>query len=673
MIRPTIMTAAVALLLAGASVLAPEHAGAQSESDPSPEDVASPEAIVAAAYEAIARRPGENFNWQAGLYLPSARLIPNTEQTGGEFRVLSPEEFRQWVEAYYAEHAPIGGPDDKGFQEVQIHSVVERYGDIAHVMSTYQKHYWGSDEILGRGINSFQLVYKDGRWWIAGIIWDEENGAGPIPPEYLPSSGSSSSWSSFKESAQRFRSLLTDEDYAAARAMMAPDARRWWESREGEGETWAIGPAARGPWASWDEHFGSQGTEVEWAEGEGWSSVIVSETNDYYRLLERGAQLNKVTYHFDENGLIDGLVIGSTDERHMGLTTEFLAWTREHHPEEISELMPGGEIDPAADHPQRMRRLLNLWREATNREPVGSSANTTFDREPEPFPEAEQLLIADREFAQASATQGAEAWADNWDEAGVWYAGDALVVGPGEVRRGVASIVDRLRWMPVTSGMLWPDSLGFTVGRWWMLPETAGARVDTSRYLTVWRRVDEGWKVALDLSLPLMGEAEQVRDFDFWLGDWQLGQRIWSGKDDAFEPYEARSQVRAVEGGGALLESFEGEVRFFWAGMDEPRRIRGASVRVYEPTENQWRIFWIDTLERNFGPPFKGAFSAGSGEFLRVDPVGGAPPTRIRFLPLSETRVDWDLAIRPPEAAGWQSLWSIEFKRRLRTGGAGSR
>jgi hypothetical protein len=188
------MIAITALLAAAAALLAPARAGAQSEAAPRPEDVASPEAIVAAAYEAIQRRPGESFDWDrvTSLFLPSARLIPNTEQTGGEFLVLSPAEFRQWVEAYYTENAPIGGPDDMGLQEEQIHAVVERYGDIAHVMSTYQKRFWGAEEILGRGINSFQLVYNDGRWWITGIVWDEEDGAGPIPADYLPPSGAGS-------------------------------------------------------------------------------------------------------------------------------------------------------------------------------------------------------------------------------------------------------------------------------------------------------------------------------------------------------------------------------------------------------------------------------------------------------------------------------------------------
>ena len=179
----TAILTAIVLLLAASST-----AAAQAGAFLRPEDVASPEAIVAASYEAVSRRPGENFDWARliSLFLPSARLIPNTEQTGGEFRVMTAEEFRRWVDEWYAENAPIGGPDDKGFQEEQIHAVVHRYGDIAHVLSTYQKRFWGAQEILGRGINSFQLVHHDGRWWIAGIVWDEESGAGPIPAEYLP-------------------------------------------------------------------------------------------------------------------------------------------------------------------------------------------------------------------------------------------------------------------------------------------------------------------------------------------------------------------------------------------------------------------------------------------------------------------------------------------------------
>ena len=153
-----------------------------------PADVITPEAVVKAAYEAIQRAPGQPFDWDRfrSLFLPNAILIPNAEQTGGQSRVMGVEDFVRFVEDWYAENAPIGSEKDQGFQEEEVARTIGRYGDIAQVMSTYQKHLWESDEILGSGINSYQLVQKDNRWWIVSLIWDEDYAAGPLPPEYRP-------------------------------------------------------------------------------------------------------------------------------------------------------------------------------------------------------------------------------------------------------------------------------------------------------------------------------------------------------------------------------------------------------------------------------------------------------------------------------------------------------
>ncbi len=43
-----------------------------------------------------------------------------------------------------ASHTVGGGENDRGFQEEEIARRVVRYGDVAHVLSTYQKHYWGA-------------------------------------------------------------------------------------------------------------------------------------------------------------------------------------------------------------------------------------------------------------------------------------------------------------------------------------------------------------------------------------------------------------------------------------------------------------------------------------------------------------------------------------------------
>lgn len=128
-----------------AILVAPSVTSGQSL-DPLPEDVRSIEAIVAATYEAISHAPGRHFQWDRWrtLFLPRAILVPNAEQTNGELRVMSVDDFIAWIDGRFAENAPIGGPDDKGFVEAEIHASVQRYGDIAHVMSTYERRYWGA-------------------------------------------------------------------------------------------------------------------------------------------------------------------------------------------------------------------------------------------------------------------------------------------------------------------------------------------------------------------------------------------------------------------------------------------------------------------------------------------------------------------------------------------------
>jgi hypothetical protein len=150
------------------------------------EDVASPEAVVRATYDAISRAPGAPFQWERfrSLFLPEARLIPNTEQTGGRFTVHTVDSFISWIDEGWKR--VIGTPQDRGFAESHVAGITEQFGDVAHVFSTYEKHIWNDKNVLGRGINSIQLVKKDGRWWISSIAWDEEPAAGQVPAKYLP-------------------------------------------------------------------------------------------------------------------------------------------------------------------------------------------------------------------------------------------------------------------------------------------------------------------------------------------------------------------------------------------------------------------------------------------------------------------------------------------------------
>lgn len=172
------------------------------------------------------------------------------------------------------------------------------------------------------------------------------------------------------ERAMEFRSLTEAGDWDRARAMAVEQPRRWWGTRSGEGEPWVIGPNS-GPWSRWDQYFGSEKEILDWVEEKDSVTAVIREINDYYRLVERGPMTNEVTWFFDDAGKVEGMLVRGVGERPMGRTDEFVAWVRSHHPEELDVLMPDGEIDPTADHPERFRRLLTEWRAAAGLPPIG--------------------------------------------------------------------------------------------------------------------------------------------------------------------------------------------------------------------------------------------------------------------------------------------------------------
>lgn len=145
-------------------------------------DVASVDAIIAAMYGLISGRPGErDWNRLRHLYLPGARMIPTGKRPNGDdgLRVLDIEQYIASVRDYF---------EANGFFEIEIARRVERYGHLVHAMSTYEsRHAIDDAEPFVRGINSIQLLERDGRWWVVTVFWDNENAANPIPTRYLES------------------------------------------------------------------------------------------------------------------------------------------------------------------------------------------------------------------------------------------------------------------------------------------------------------------------------------------------------------------------------------------------------------------------------------------------------------------------------------------------------
>ena len=169
---------------AGSAQEAPAAAPAPAPVAANPADVASVDAIMTAVYDVISGPAGQKRDWDRfrSLFIDGARLIPTgrnreTGETG--HRIMS-------IEDYVSRAGPQleGG----GFFEVEVARRVERYGSVVHVFSTYESRRNADDaEPFMRGINSFQLLHEEGRWWVVTIFWQPEYPDLPIPGQYLNS------------------------------------------------------------------------------------------------------------------------------------------------------------------------------------------------------------------------------------------------------------------------------------------------------------------------------------------------------------------------------------------------------------------------------------------------------------------------------------------------------
>ena len=148
---------------------------------PRPQDVATMDGIISAFYDVVSGPAGQPRQWSrdSTLYVPGVLFISTDMGKDGKpyHQIMSHQQF---VDKYNASVV------SEGFYEQEIHRVTTRYGTIAHVMSTYVMRRTANGPLIGRGVNSLELFYDKGRWWIVCDLWDEERSGNPLPKELLP-------------------------------------------------------------------------------------------------------------------------------------------------------------------------------------------------------------------------------------------------------------------------------------------------------------------------------------------------------------------------------------------------------------------------------------------------------------------------------------------------------
>src|SRR6185369_1725918 len=134
MFRTRRITLASLLLLVSISAIAQERKQIKVETvPPLPEDVATIDGVMKAFYEVISGPAGAPRQWSRDrtLYIPDVRFVEMTVGKDGKPRaiVMSHQQFVDNADPELIE---------KGFFEAEIHRETRRFGNIAHVFSTYE-------------------------------------------------------------------------------------------------------------------------------------------------------------------------------------------------------------------------------------------------------------------------------------------------------------------------------------------------------------------------------------------------------------------------------------------------------------------------------------------------------------------------------------------------------
>jgi len=134
--------------------------------------------LVAESLNVVSIEKGQKIDtaYYRTFFLPTARFTFVGKDEGKSLHeTMSLNDFlASLTDEYYS----------NGYTEKSTGQIVEEYNGIAQVIqSFYGKDSEGEE---GKGVNTYQLIFSSGRWWIANMVWTmSENGGKDIPKKYL--------------------------------------------------------------------------------------------------------------------------------------------------------------------------------------------------------------------------------------------------------------------------------------------------------------------------------------------------------------------------------------------------------------------------------------------------------------------------------------------------------
>jgi len=137
----------------------------------------SPESVVSELYNLVTFEAGTTPDWEKvkSMFIDEAVIVLRTgSDSTTQFTVNTfVKDFINFIERADAIQT--------GFTEKIIRMEKIVFGDVAHFLVLYEASIPGSSLPPMQGVDSFQLIKKDSRWWIVSVINEIPTPDNPVP------------------------------------------------------------------------------------------------------------------------------------------------------------------------------------------------------------------------------------------------------------------------------------------------------------------------------------------------------------------------------------------------------------------------------------------------------------------------------------------------------------
>ncbi|SDU62304.1 hypothetical protein [Jiangella alkaliphila] len=148
-------------------------------------------------------------------------------------------------------------------------------------------------------------------------------------------------------------------------------------------------------------------------------------------------------------------------------------------------------------------------------------------------------------------------------------------------------------------------------------------------------------------------------DFDFLFGRWDVRNRWPPDLDDdtSWVEFPTTCQAGPILGGLGNVDAFS------FAGLPGYAPWEAATVRLYDPVADLWRIFWTTSRRPgDFDSPMEGRFEDGVGVFYGSEERDGRA-ARVRFVwTHTPGTARWEQSYQFDEEAPWKTDWIMDFR-----------